>query len=494
MIAVWDGQAAQGPGGTAQVVEQALQRGIPVIWIPWGQPGTWRLQLPMWHLMQEPGDMKGDANRLTNVVRELLLPPDGGSCRSLAEDLREAYFGDGQKRGNPQHGCWLVFRNLVCGEPCTKKTLKDLLLLKPFRVGDFLKLAEAQAVEEWENKQSVKDAHMDHPLPESVRSWVDGAFLPHYAWANGLSIYYGNLYRSAFLLNFLLGAGAVFLALICIAAGIEGRNQTPWILAELVVILGILALTRAGRQRRWHQRWIDYRTLAERLRVARCTSLFGGGGPQVVYAGHLASYGNPARTWMHWHYRAIERAAGLPAVDSVQGPPSVQFTKGYLASCQEFWRESLVEDQCRYHDGNRERLVKLDHRLHWGGDMLFAGTFLACFLHVVLLRLEGIPDFHWIPHRTSDCLTLLCAFLPALGAALAAIRSQAEAQRLAQRSEAMEDSLRRLQLDLAGVPVADASLTSQRLRDCSDRVSDLMIKEMLDWRVVFQDRPLVLPV
>jgi hypothetical protein len=344
-------------------------------------------------------------------------------------------------------------------------------------------------------KQSVKPAPgenpppMDHPVPKTMREWVDKAFLKHYAWANGLSVYYSNMYRSAFLMNFILGTIAVFLALICIATEI----QTLWMVLELGIIGGILVLTYFGQKYRWHQRWIDYRTLAERLRLARCTSLFGGGGPQVVHAGHLASYGNPVRTWMHWHYRAIERAAGLPTVRSTSGVLSLQFEKEYLTACQEFWRESLVVDQRKYHHANCERLNKLDRHLHRWGDWLFVGTFVFCLAHVVLSWLERRHDFPWTPAWLPLSLTMFCAFLPALGAALAAIRSQTEAQRLAQRSEAMEAALRRLEIDLASVAIVDNQLHSQNLRGCVDRVSDLMIKEMLDWRVVFQDRPLVLP-
>ena len=219
-----------------------------------------------------------------------------------------------------------------------------------FRVDPFWTSARDQAAREWTIKQSVPGAPMDHPVPVQVQEFVDGAFLPHYAWANGLSMYYGNLHRSAFLLNSLLGAVAVFLALICIAAGITGRDQIRWVLGELVVILGILGLTHVGRRQRWHQRWIDYRMLAERLRVARCACLLGGGGPLVQHAGHLASYGNPLRTWMHWHYRAVERAAGLL--------PGVSFTGEYLAACREFWRESLVQDQRTLSRGDGKPLLE----------------------------------------------------------------------------------------------------------------------------------------
>jgi hypothetical protein len=57
----------------------------------------------------------------------------------------------------------------------------------------------------------------------------------------------------------------------------------------------------------------------------------------------------------------------------------------------------------------------------------------------------------------------------------------------------MEDRLAELQLDLASVPIQSGELSSVRLRECAGKVADLMINEMLDWRVVFQERPLGLP-
>jgi len=88
---------------------------------------------------------------------------------------------------------------------------------------------------------------------------------------------------------------------------------------------------------------------------------------------------------------------------------------------------------------------------------------------------------------------LIAAFFPAVGAAFSAIRSQAEFQRVSQRSFAMTDRLKKLQIDLAAIPTRPNELNSVELRECVGKVTDLMINEMLDWRVVFQDRPLSLP-
>lgn len=54
LVALWDGEAPRGPGGTGEVVQEAVRRGIPVVWIhsvpphpvrlveP-GVPGAWRV-------------------------------------------------------------------------------------------------------------------------------------------------------------------------------------------------------------------------------------------------------------------------------------------------------------------------------------------------------------------------------------------------------------------------------------------------------------------
>ena len=90
-------------------------------------------------------------------------------------------------------------------------------------------------------------------------------------------------------------------------------------------------------------------------------------------------------------------------------------------------------------------------------------------------------------------LTLLAASLPAFGAAFAGIRSQGEFHRVAQRSAAMHDRLAQLQLDLASVAPRPNELASVRLNECARKVTALMANEMLDWRIVFQDRPLGFP-
>lgn len=76
LIAVWDGKDAFGRGGTGQVVREALQNGIPVIHIPWATHEKWQMKQTAWRILEEPADISGESDRLSELIRKLLLPPD----------------------------------------------------------------------------------------------------------------------------------------------------------------------------------------------------------------------------------------------------------------------------------------------------------------------------------------------------------------------------------------------------------------------------------
>ena len=46
LLAIWDGQGARGEGGTAQIVREAGERGLPTVWISSDPPHAFRLLPP----------------------------------------------------------------------------------------------------------------------------------------------------------------------------------------------------------------------------------------------------------------------------------------------------------------------------------------------------------------------------------------------------------------------------------------------------------------
>ncbi len=75
LIAVWDGKDSHGRGGTGQIVREALQSGIPVVWIPWTTPEKWQMRFSTLAENEETANQLGDAARLSETVRNLILPP-----------------------------------------------------------------------------------------------------------------------------------------------------------------------------------------------------------------------------------------------------------------------------------------------------------------------------------------------------------------------------------------------------------------------------------
>ncbi|MFY9555795.1 MAG: hypothetical protein WAV47_13870 [Blastocatellia bacterium] len=471
LVALWDGKDSHGIGGTGQIVREALQRGIPTLWVNWGTPSSWHLMRPAWRLIQQPIDVQGDMRLLAEQVTELLVPLYANHNGREPNDRQagEAYFRERRRSWTLLGGWWNFFRDLLRGRPAPLT----------IRVPEFIPATRASWHKDWHGGPGEK---RQHKLPRPVIDWVEHSIIPHYAWANHLSIYYANHYRSSFVWIYLLGTMAVLLALIGKTAHASHTVEVILIAAEVIVICIIIGLTGYGRRRRWHERWIDYRTLAERLRLVHFYCLLGGLWQNANVPSHLATYGNPAATWMQWHARAVERAVGLPRI---------AVRTDYLSACKELLLEALIEGQENYHEENVKRLGSTDRRLHRFGEWLFIATLIGCVVHLIVgLRWERFGE----SAEAWDRWLIFCAaFLPALGAAMAAIRSQGEFHRVVQRSRAMSDELEQLKDAVANIPTRPNELNSQLLQQAVEQTTRLMYNEVLDWRIVFQDRPLVWP-
>lgn len=236
-----------------------------------------------------------------------------------------------------------------------------------------------------------------------------------------------------------------------------------------------------GRKGNWHRRWLDYRLLAELIRHQRFVSLLGGQRALPSIPEHWAGYGNPATTWMAWYARGVERSLGLP---------TAVVNKEYLQECLGDLLSQL-EGQVRFHKTTFERNERIEHRLHLIEVLLLVATLLCCLQHLA----QGIWHHHW-PQLPGYLLTFFCGTFPAFGAALAGINNQGEFRRIARRSKSMYERLSRqidavheLKSQLGSGVAADTQLSADIVA-LSTQTARTMVNEVLDWRVIFQDRPL----
>jgi hypothetical protein len=477
LIAIWDGEASRGRGGTAQMVDEALALGVTVVWLHAVESATARVLL---------ADEKG--NRTATPLNDWMHGGAGNSALDRTAQHRDAQHGGAQHAAGEAHArqqqehadrAYFAERQPRLNAGWFFRWFRDFVAegrLWPgsMRIADFEQSARA----DW-------GASIGNGLPEDTRGYLLDKLCPHYAWADGLSTYYGGLLRSGSVIANLFAANAVFFALIGVLADsidlwdkrvtFVARNHVlhAWFnrmpsMIEFLLITAILVIIYRGRRKAWHQRWLKYRQLAERLRQ---DSFLAPLGCSLLKPRETAHFGaDPNRGWVDAMFHAITRDIGM-------APGSVE--TGYLLAVGELI-DKVLKGQIRYHELNHERMEKLNHRLHRVGTGLFAITLVACVVHVAVAG-----EAAW--------LLMLATAPPALGAALYAITSQGEFARSADRSLAMEHELTQLRtIDLPAALKA-GSQTFEELRKVARSVAEVMISETNDWNIVFKYRPLNLP-
>jgi hypothetical protein len=482
LVVVWDGGGAGGVGGTLDTLRAAIDFNVPAIWIDSRGPHGCRVlrrpedldclmtsgECPAPSSIEQPDDqhhLRGTVAEL--VVGELSLPPDPPQEQSHLD----AYLGERKPRLNLAFA-WKVFRDLLD---------EGRLTLPRLRVADFID----QVADDWPVAEPPEFSSR-----RSGVAWINAALRLHYAWSDKLADRYADAHRSAFIWSSLLAATAVFLALLPMAAAWSHHN--PRAIATAVVETGVLTfmvgIPLLAKRRRWHQRWLEYRVLAELIRELRILTPLGGGRPLPRTPAHLASYGDPTQSWMYWQTRAIARDVGLPDA-TVSGP----YVADQLTHLLDFvgapaqgraGAHGKPRGQIGFHHANCERMERIHSRLHRLALALFTVTILGVALNLVTpLVMAHEPP--WM----GRWLIVVSAFFPALGAALASINNQGEFARLQRRSRAMADGLAAIQARLAVIADQPAGATLANVTALATQTAAMMVDENIDWRIVVLDLP-----
>ena len=491
LLVLWDGREPRGIGGTVQTMNEAVRFQVPVLWIDAVAPHPWQLvrderdlppaESPDRSVPRTPTE--ADWVELARVVTATLeWPPaeNAAGPESLARpasgggDLREIYFSEKRPLCNPAP-FWKLFRSLV-GEGRPR--------LPALSVPDFVRSAAA----EWPTADARAPGSCE-AASETVAEWANLRLRTHFAWADRLADFYADKYRSSFVLAYPLAAIAVALALLPLTLAPVWHSagfDIVCIVAELVAIAAILGLVYVGKWRRWHDRWLEYRLLAEVIRLLRVLIPLGGGRPFIRMPGHLENYGEPSRTWMFAFMRALGRSTGLPSarVDAAYSTHYLQYLR------------SIVAGQRRFHERNERRAERIDHTLHRTAFVLLALTIIGILMHLA-------PFLHWswlqFLHEPAigRWLTFATATLPAFGSALAGINNQGEFSRVAKRSRAMAHRMKHLAGDIDTLErraaATPGSVRLEHVTPLALHIVQLMVDENLEWRVVFTDRPPTLP-
>jgi hypothetical protein len=462
VIAVWDGQPAEGAGGTAVVVERAVKEEIPTIVIDPAQPNAPRLlwtgfdPLPAANprLDRLAGGIPLDEPGLRRLIEALLAPPAASNVR---DDLA-AYLKPLPRAAQ-----------LAFAYPL----LMSLLGLRKPKAAAAAPMADAP----WDRYLAAapEDTKLGAAIAASLR--------PAFEEADRRALRHAKAYRDAFVYNYLAAAFAVLIALGGLFVH-SSDEKAALVLIELVVIASILLNTWLGQRKSVHKRWLDCRRLAERLRQMRF----------LVWSGASSGFSRPvarqaiaptaAVDWVDWYCRAVRRTLPLP---------NAAASDDYLARYADMFTGEELATQIDYHRRNAEIMEGLDHRLHVLGDVCFAFSALACAAYLACFYFDvgGIASHY--DARIAAIVTAITAFLPALGAAAKAIRAQGDFRTAAERSAATSAELGLILDDIEERKKTPGALSLELLSDRTDKASAAMLRDLSQWRILSETRPLSLP-
>lgn len=484
LVALYDGKERPGYG-TAWTVNQALSQKIPVIWIDSEHPNSLYFIQPQngritqqtltlealydWlgHLLlfdtilsssesdEQDGLTQRILQRFTSFNEEAILALDA----SLSPDFNESGPIVLDKGGrNPLHNGFSVLKRV-------------------FTSNDSIDKEMTRHSEELPTHAQISPLTNDDDQP--IHTAANHAYFAAYLRADRLASYYAALHRSTFVFIYLLGAGALIVAALAIALSDPAQYGNASVYCagiEIILLLLIYVLFKRDKRQQLHDRWLEYRCIAEFLRPTLYLSFFGSHFPmrrfcdnEEVLSRNLLGHGRPERCWAYLYTETVLRWVGFSGY---------KINDDYLQRALRFTRSQWISQQYRYHSRNALAMNLMGRRLAKMSEYLFVATIVVVCLKVA---------FGLLPARfylASKACGVLAAWFPVLGTTAFAIRNHAEFEISAQRSLSAREILlgynRRLKL-LGERPVR-LKVVDELLRE----LTAASITETADWLEIYE--------
>lgn len=476
LIAIYDDDKDGGLGGTINTVNIALQQGLPVFHIHPKTPEKVRLYLNVNDLLltdkpyseQElvnsillPFEDKADNKKNTSKISD----KQPHSYQDVLNFYNEALLLKSGPRFYLSHFIYWFYA------PIWK------ILFRCLKVFSSSKNKISFSAKGVKNKSILKDytteiIELQKPIKQQKEK------------LDVLAGFYMDLYRGSFILNFILGALAVLLAVM----SYFGNAHLAWSVAELVCLLIILSSYALNRKCGWQKKAVDYRFMAEYFRHFEMLIPLGRNASILNTAAHHHTH-NPGNTWMGWYLKAVSRSIEpFKAIGSKTKPSSlrtvVKLDNDYLYSVKNIIQKEWLLDQYNYHSFLHKRYSNWERI----SGTLMIGLFLGTITGVVMHMLHFNPFGHPESWHKDVVLALIVTVFPAFLAAIHGITVQGEVKRLAERSN-----------DLAGFLITTIKQLNEEksnekkyyseaemMANLTLNAAQIMQEEVTDWQVLYR--------
>jgi hypothetical protein len=455
IIAVWDRKVRNLRGGTGHTVVSALDLGTPVLVIDPAAPAEWQVYTRPEELALPQRSPEG---RLEAIVDAAFLAAEADD-RALE---KERWHASGSH-------LWTLYRRIEVvfgGEG------------RPFRR---LSTSYETPVEIGTGSGAELLGTVSDLLPpgDKVADRLGSTILPQFAWADGVSSWLSDAYRSGMCYNFIFSALAVIVGVVYLPLGLMRQK---WIFAstELLLLAMIIFVTFIGGRLAWHRRWFETRRVAEYLRHSPSLLLLGVARPTGRWPR------GKDKEWPEHFARHCLREVGLPRI---------RIDRRYLRAVLERVVLKHVRGQRGYHLAKARRLSTVHHRVDRVAEMCFKLAILSVSLYLLCSAGAelGLLPAEW-PEAGAKLFTFLGVAFPTLGASLSGIRFFGDFERFAAISRVTAEKLSeveaRIELLLSG---SDDALDYTTAAEMVHTLDEIVVDEIESWQAVFGAKHIALP-
>jgi Protein of unknown function (DUF4231) len=471
LFALWNGRDNALTGGTAATIRLALQRGIPVIWIP-----VTRRSDPAPAAAGPDGPPGAPA--MTGPA--LLIPP-----ADVGDELAEAARAAVALASKPAAA-------VLAGRRKAHQPVPELLAERLARLAELVRYAGHgdQARQDLADRlaTAIPDAGQlggtvtgtgrVTAVIGAVSAWVEAPTV----LADSLARHYQRRLRVLSIGVYAAAATAVALgAFAAILFPFGGAWRLPVVL-EAAVLIALLAVQWLDLRRIYRDRWVSYRAMCEYLRIGRYLALVTPAGTgqldftSVVRPSSWSS--EPSLT--PWFAPVLARLWELRPDTKISGA-DVDWLRQYLIT-------DWIDGQICYHQNRRDLHHRWDRSLRWAIGVILLATVLGVVLHAVR---DYLPGSATGPPSGRDLVSVTLAFLViVLTSVAAAVNGYAGLQRHSYH----EARFRRMARELTAVRAMLRAATSLgELRRDIIEVRRVTLGEATDWFEDMRDQQIESP-
>ncbi len=485
LVALYDGED-RGGYGTSWTIKLALSQKIPVIWIDIEHPND------LHFLHREKGETVTTPLTEASLYEWLghtllfdtvLSSPDEirkGDLTSSVLKRFSTFAGESALKFHPE-----ATPDFNDSGPIAVRVGRSNLLHNGFAILKRLLISPAKIKREvTQHHKKLPASAKIKPSPTSPQashfySPASHAYYAAYLRADRLAGFYASLHRSTFMYIYILGAAALMVAALAIAFSDPadyGKTALYCAVIEIGLLSLIYLLYKRDRYKRLHDRWLEYRCIAEFLRPTLYLSLFSSHFPmrrfrdsEEVLGRNLLGHGGPERCWAYLYTETVLRWAGFSGNN---------MTPDYLNEALSFTQTHWIQEQYQYHTHNAIAMKQMAKRLIKLSEAMYVTTIVVVFAKIGLTLY--LPQWYLL----SKICGLLAAWLPVTGTTAFAIRNHAEFEISAQRSLSAREILLGYHCKISSL--ATQTLTAKEIEEILRELTAESITETADWLEIYE--------